>query len=32
LIKRPSVIWIHGGGWISGAKDNAKGYFKLLAA
>ena len=30
--KRPTVIWIHGGGWISGAKDNARGYFKLLAA
>ncbi|KAF5308367.1 hypothetical protein FQR65_LT18198 [Abscondita terminalis] len=29
---RPTIVWIHGGGWISGAKDNARGYFKLLAA
>ncbi len=30
--QRPAIIWIHGGGWVSGAKDNARGYFKLLAA
>ena len=29
---RPTVIWIHGGGWISGSKEHARGYFKLLAA
>lgn len=29
---RPTVIWIHGGGWVSGTKQNAQGYFKLLAA
>lgn len=29
---RPTIIWIHGGGWISGSKENARGYFKLLAA
>ena len=23
---------IHGGGWISGSKEHARGYFKLLAA
>lgn len=32
LGKRPTVVWIHGGGWVSGAKDKARGYFKLLAA
>ncbi|MEG0343645.1 MAG: alpha/beta hydrolase, partial [Acinetobacter sp.] len=32
LGKRPTIVWIHGGGWISGAKDKARGYFKLLAA
>ena len=25
-------MWIHGGGWISGSKEHARGYFKLLAA
>ncbi|ALH96025.1 alpha/beta hydrolase [Acinetobacter equi] len=28
---RPTIIWIHGGGWISGSKEHAKGYFKRLA-
>ncbi|KAF1024463.1 MAG: Acetyl esterase [Acinetobacter bereziniae] len=32
LSQRPTVVWIHGGGWIAGAKDHARGYFKLLAA
>lgn len=32
LGKRPTIVWIHGGGWVSGAKDKARGYFKLLAA
>lgn len=30
--KFPVVIWTHGGAWISGDKDNAAGYYKLLAA
>ena len=30
-ISRPSVVWIHGGGWISGSKTHARGYFKRLA-
>ena len=29
---RPTIIWIHGGGWVSGSKEHARGYFKLLAA
>lgn len=32
LGKRPTVIWIHGGGWISGSREHARGYFKLLAS
>ena len=29
---QPTIVWIHGGGWISGSKEHARGYFKLLAA
>ncbi|MFX1822923.1 alpha/beta hydrolase [Acinetobacter sp. AS5] len=29
---RTTIVWIHGGGWISGSKEHARGYFKLLAA
>lgn len=29
---RPTIVWIHGGGWISGSKQHARGYFKRLAA
>ncbi|OTG81958.1 alpha/beta hydrolase [Acinetobacter sp. ANC 5054] len=29
---RPTVVWIHGGGWVSGSKEHARGYFKRLAA
>lgn len=28
---RPVIVWIHGGGWISGDKEHARGYFKRLA-
>ncbi len=28
---RPTIAWIHGGGWIAGSKAHARGYFKLLA-
>lgn len=27
----PTVIWIHGGGWISGNKGNVAPYMKILA-
>ena len=27
----PTVVWGHGGGWVSGSKEHARGYFKLLA-
>lgn len=29
---KPTIVWMHGGGWISGSKAHARGYFKLLAA
>ena len=32
LAARPTIVWIHGGGWIAGSKAHARGYFKLLAA
>lgn len=32
LAARPTIVWIHGGGWIAGSKTHARGYFKLLAA
>jgi acetyl esterase/lipase len=28
----PTIIWTHGGAWLSGDKDNAAPYFKILAA
>lgn len=28
----PTVIWTHGGAWISGHKDDAAPYFQLIAA
>lgn len=27
---RPSVVWIHGGGWVGGSKEEVAGYLKLL--
>lgn len=27
----PSIVWIHGGGWIAGSKQHARGYFQRLA-
>ena len=32
LAARPTIVWIHGGGWIAGSKAHARGYFKLLAS
>jgi len=31
-ITLPTIIWTHGGAWISGDKSNDAPYFKLLAA
>ncbi len=28
----PTVVWIHGGAWLSGDKSNNVGYFALLAS
>lgn len=28
----PTVVWIHGGAWISGAKENVDPYTRILAA
>lgn len=30
--KLPTIIWTHGGAWISGSKNDHAPYFKLLAA
>ncbi|WP_245741595.1 alpha/beta hydrolase [Herbiconiux ginsengi] len=30
--RRPVVVWIHGGAWISGSKVDVEPYLKLLAA
>ncbi|HWM33958.1 MAG TPA: alpha/beta hydrolase [Pseudolysinimonas sp.] len=29
---QPTVIWVHGGAWISGDKSNVDGYLRILAA
>ncbi|MBX9773906.1 MAG: alpha/beta hydrolase [Xanthobacteraceae bacterium] len=28
----PTIVWVHGGGFISGSKDQIAGYLKILAA
>ena len=28
----PVILWIHGGGWLSGDKTDSHGYFTILAA
>lgn len=28
----PTVVWIHGGAWLSGHRDDAAPYFQLIAA
>jgi acetyl esterase/lipase len=27
----PLVLWVHGGGWVGGSKDELRGYCKLVA-
>ena len=27
----PTVVWLHGGGWLSGSKNNVVPYFQLIA-
>ncbi|MFS4432245.1 alpha/beta hydrolase [Chryseobacterium sp. S90] len=27
----PTIMWIHGGGWVSGSKENVANYCKILA-
>jgi len=31
-ITLPMVVWVHGGGWIGGSKEELAGYFKLIAS
>lgn len=28
----PLFVWVHGGGWVGGSKDELTGYFKILAS
>ena len=28
----PTIVWIHGGGWVSGDKDEVDNYLKILAS
>ncbi|WP_158277099.1 alpha/beta hydrolase [Serinibacter arcticus] len=28
----PTVVWVHGGGWVSGSKDQVANYLRILAA
>jgi len=28
----PTVVWIHGGAWISGSKENVRPYVRMIAA
>ena len=30
--KLPTIIWVHGGGWVSGSKENVAPYLKILAS
>ncbi len=30
--KGPTVVWVHGGGWLSGSKDLVANYLKILAS
>ncbi len=28
---RPTVVWVHGGGWVAGSKDHVANYLRILA-
>ncbi len=28
---RPTIVWVHGGGWIAGSKEGVSNYLKVLA-
>lgn len=28
----PTIVWVHGGGWVSGSKDDGSNYMSVLAA
>ncbi|TGO04459.1 alpha/beta hydrolase [Serinibacter arcticus] len=28
----PTIVWVHGGGWVSGSKDQVANYLRILAA
>lgn len=28
----PTIVWVHGGGWVSGSKENVANYAKILAS
>jgi len=30
--QQPTIIWVHGGGWVSGNKDNVDNYMMILAS
>jgi len=30
--KLPTIVWVHGGSWISGSKDHIANYLKILAS
>lgn len=29
---RPTVVWVHGGAWVSGSKENVANYLKILSS
>jgi len=30
--QQPTIVWVHGGGWVSGNKDDIDNYMKILAS